>query len=404
MRSAKSWLTMSSAVALSTVLLAGCAAGGASGTGGTHSNNSNGAGASANSGSSSASPSPKNEPVSFNFYFTGSQNVKDLWDTLVPMFEQQNDQVDVNMVYIPSGTGAEPTYDRILAAKQAGKGSGDIDLYEDGIATVTRGTTDGVWEQLSKESIPNLANVNEKTMGDVDHYAIPYRSSAVVLAYDSTKISDPPKTLDELLAWIKDNPEQFAYNDPSTGGSGSSFVQTVIYQDLPEEEIHNSDPSVMEKWEPGFNKLKEIGNYVYGKGIYPKKNQGTLDLLMNGEVSMIPAWSDMVLQQLNEGLLPETIRMQQITPGFNGGPTYLMVNDESDKKEAVHQFLDFVLSPEAQAVIVDKMNGFPGIELQNMPQETQDKFEGVAEGFRTFNLGDLGTEINKRWQSEVAAQ
>jgi putative spermidine/putrescine transport system substrate-binding protein len=50
------------------------------------------------------------------------------------------------------------------------------------------------------------------------------------------------------------------------------------------------------------------------------------------------------------------------------------------------------------------MNGFPGIELSNMPQATQDKFNGVAEGFRTFNIGDLGTEINKRWQSEVAAQ
>lgn len=390
MRSNKPWLTMLSAVMLSAVLiLAGC---GSSGTG-----------TPAENGESSAEASA-GEPTSFNFYFTGSQNVKDLWDTLVPMFEKQNDQVDVNMVYIPSGTGAEPTYDRILAAKQAGKGSGDIDLYEDGIVTVARGTEDGVWEQLSTEAIPNLAKVNPQTMEDVSHYAIPYRSSAVVLAYDSTKISDPPKTLDELIAWIKDNPEQFAYNDPSTGGSGSSFVQTILYKDLPEEEIHNSDPSVMEKWGPGFNTLKELGQYVYGNGIYPKKNQGTLDLLMNGEVSLIPAWSDMVLQQLNEGLLPETIRMQQVTPGFNGGPTYLMVNNESDKKEAIHQFLDFILSPEAQAVIVDKMNGFPGIELENMPQETQDKFKGVAEGFRTFNIGELGTEINKRWHSEVAAQ
>ncbi|GJM81966.1 hypothetical protein HMSSN139_44620 [Paenibacillus sp. HMSSN-139] len=226
----------------------------------------------------------------------------------------------------------------------------------------------------------------------------------MVLAYDSTKITNPPKTLDELLSWIKANPGQFAYNDPSTGGSGSSFVQTVIYKDLPEEDIHNSDPSVMAKWDTGFQTLKELGKYVYGDGIYPKKNQGTLDLLMNGEVSLIPAWSDMVLQQINEGLLPDTVKMQQITPGFNGGPTYLMVNGESDKKEAIYQFLDFVLSPEAQTVIVEKMNGFPGIELANMPQETQAKFDGVAEGFRTFNIGDLGTEINKRWQSDVAAQ
>ncbi|MUG88268.1 extracellular solute-binding protein [Paenibacillus timonensis] len=394
MRSKKPWLTLLSTALLSMTLLSACGGGGA-----------NGAAPNASSPSeSTTAPAAASAPVKFNFYFTGSQNVKDLWDTLVPMFEEQNDQVDVNLVYIPSGTGAEPTYDRILAAKQAGKGSGDIDLYEDGIGVVAQGTKDGVWKQLETNAIPNLANVNADTMKDVDNYAIPYRSSAVVLAYDSTKVTNPPKTLDELLAWIKANPGQFAYNDPSTGGSGSSFVQTVIYKDLPEEDIHNSDPSVMDKWDPGFQTLKELGQYVYGDGIYPKKNQGTLDLLMNGEVSLIPAWSDMVLQQLNEGLLPDTVKMQQITPGFNGGPTYLMVNGESDKQEAIYQFLNFVLSPEAQAVIVEKMNGFPGIELANMPQETQEKFKGVAEGFRTFNIGDLGTEINKRWQSDVAAQ
>lgn len=392
MRTMKPWLTMFSAVLLPAALLAGC--GGGSGAAGTAE------GSSPATGSSPAAA----EPVSFNFYFTGSQNVKDLWDTLVPMFKKQHQDVDVKLVYIPSGTGAEPTYDRILAAKQAGKGSGDIDLYEDGIGTVGRGTKDGVWERLSKEAIPNLGNVKAQTMEDVDYYGIPYRSSAVVLAYDSAKISSPPKTMDELLTWIKANPGQFAYNDPSTGGSGSSFVQTVIYKELPEEDIHNSDPSVMAKWDSGFNTLKELGPYVYGKGIYPKKNQGTLDLLTNGEVSMIPAWSDMVLQQLNEGLLPDTIKMQQITPGFNGGPTYLMVNSASEKKEAIYKFIDFVLSPEAQTVVVEKMNGFPGIELGNMPKETQDKFKGVAEGFRTFNIGDLNNEINKRWQSEVAAQ
>ncbi|WP_373446978.1 extracellular solute-binding protein [Saccharibacillus sp. O23] len=389
--------TLLAVAGLSASLLAGCGGGSGSGDKSASAASSTGTSGSSETGTSAS-------PTSFNFYFTGSQNVKDLWDTLEPMFEKEHPDIDVKMVYIPSGTGAEPTYDRIIAAKKAGKGSGDIDLYEDGITYVAEGTKDGVWTKLSASDIPNLANVDEATMKDVDDYAVPYRSSAVVLAYDSSKVTAPPKTLDELIAWIKANPEQFAYNDPSTGGSGSSFVQTILYKDLPEEDIHNSDPSMMKKWDAGFNLLKELGSSVYGKGIYPKKNQGTLDLLMNGEVSMIPAWSDMVLQQLNEGLLPDTIKMQQITPGFNGGPTYLMVNQESDKKEAINQFLNFVLSPEAQAVVVDKMNGFPGIKLSNMSQEMQDKFAGVSEGFRTFNIGDLGTEINKRWQSDVAAQ
>ncbi|SFS66158.1 extracellular solute-binding protein [Paenibacillus sp. BC26] len=397
----KSTLTLLTLTTVTASLLAGCG----------NTNNSDNANAGAantssatNAGGNEAATNTSAEPVEFSFYFTGSENVKNLWDTLVPMFEKDHPNIKVKEVYIPSGTGAQPTYDRILAAKQAGKGSGDIDLYEDGLSNVTQGQKDELWETLDPDKISNLASVDANTMTDVSNLAVPYRSSAVVLAYNSEKVQTPPKTLDELFAWIKANPERFAYNDPSTGGAGSSFVTTTLYDKLPEDAIHNSDPSIEQQWGNGFDTLKDLGKYVYGKGIYPKKNQGTLDLLISGEVDMIPAWSDMALEQIGNGQLPDTTKITQITPGFNGGPTYLMVPKLSEKKDAVNEFLNFVLSPEAQSVVVTKMHGFPGIQLSNMPQDIQDSFKGVAEGFRTFNIGDLGSEINKRWQSDVAAQ
>lgn len=344
------------------------------------------------------------EPVEFTFYFTGSNNVKDLWDTLIPMFEKQTPDVKVKPVYVPSGTGAQPTIDRITAAKQAGKGSGGIDLYEDGLSFVTRGQKEDLWETLGPDKIPNLSKVDPKTLEDISNQAVPYRSSAVILAYNSEKVTDVPSTLDEMYEWIRNHPERFAYNDPSTGGSGNSFVMTAIYKFLPEDAIHNSDPSIEKQWDQGFSLLKDLGKYVYGKGIYPKKNQGTLDLLASGEVDMIPAWSDMVLDEKAQGLLPESTKMKQLSPGFNGGPTYIMVPKLSEKKEAVYKFLDFVLSSDAQEVIINKMHGFPGIQLTNMSQEIQDSFKGASEGFRSFNIGDLDKDMTKRWQSEVAAQ
>jgi putative spermidine/putrescine transport system substrate-binding protein len=389
--------------------LAGCGGGGSSTTGASASGGSS-SGSSSGSNSGSAAPASTDKPAAaakpgeFTFYFTGSQNVKDLWDALIPMFEKANPDVKVKPVYVPSGTGAQPTYDRIMAAKQAGKGSGDIDLYEDGISYVTRGKKDDLWETLSTDKIPNLSKVDQKLMKDNSNLAVPYRSSAVILAYNSDKVKNPPKTLDELYDWIRKNPERFAYNDPATGGAGSSFVQTAIYKFLPDDAIHSSDPAIEKQWDQGFALLKDLGKYVYGKGIYPKKNQGTLDLLASGEVDMIPAWSDQTLDQLAKGQLPKSTKMTQMNPGFNGGPTYLMVPKLSTNKDAVAKFLNFVLTPEAQSVIVTKMSGFPGIQLTNMPQDVQDKFKGASEGFRTFDIGDLGTDLNKRWQSDVAAQ
>ncbi|WP_029192817.1 extracellular solute-binding protein [Paenibacillus harenae] len=391
----KSILSSLSALTILSVILSAC--GGAA-------NNT------ANTGNSGATPAANTEdtaaaePVEFSFYLTGSQNVKSLYDTLIPMFEEKNPDAKVNLVYIPSGAGAQPTYDRILAAKQAGKGSGDIDLYEAGLSDVTLGKKDDLWDTLNADGIPNLNHVNQQVLTNISNLAVPYRSSAVLLAYNSEKITDVPTTLDELYEWIRNHPGKFAYNDPSTGGSGNSFVMTTLYKDLPEDAIYNSDPSILEQWGTGMDLLKDLGQFVYGGGIYPKKNQGTLDLLATGEVDMIPAWSDMVMEQTANGLLPASTKMQQLTPGFNGGPTYLMVPKLSEKKEAVYKFLDFVLSPEAQEVIVNQLHGFPGIEITNMPQEIQDSFEGAAEGFRSFNIGELEKEMTKRWQSEVAAQ
>ena len=92
---------------------------------------------------------------------------------------------------------------------------------------------------------------------------------------------------------IKEHPGRFAYNTPSSGGAGGSFVTTSIYNFMDESALTSSDPANKEQWGQGFELLKELHPYMYkssGKVVYPNKNQGTLDLLANKEVDMIPAW------------------------------------------------------------------------------------------------------------------
>lgn len=373
-------------------LLAGCSSGAGK----------NGADASAAEG---ASGGGSGSPTEISFYFSGSQNVQELWEHLKDMYEQKQDKVKVKLVYIPSGQGEQATMNRIVAAKRAGKDSVDVDLYEaNGGSDMAADKKDGVFESLSEQQIPNLGLMNPANMKDLNYKAVPYRSSSVLLAYNSEKVPSPPKTLDDLYAWIHEHPGRFAYNDPATGGSGESFVLTTLYKSLPEDAIHNQDPSIMKEWDKGFEQLKALGKDMYQQGVYPKKNQGTLDLLANGEVDMIPAWSDMALEQINKKLLPETTKLTQIEPAFTGGPGLLTVPNMSKHKEAAYDFINFVLSPEAQAEVVNKIYGFPGIEWSHMPSELQEKFKGVSVSYRSFNLGELESEAMKRWQREVAGQ
>lgn len=358
----------------------------------------------ATSGASSASANSAkgDKPVEINFYFSGSANVKALWETLTPKFEKENPSIKVKLVHLPDGQAEGAAIDKVLGAKKAGQKNIDIDLFETGLSNLTKGEKDGVWQKLDQSMIPNLSKIDAASINDVHQLAVPYRASSVVLAYNSKNVQSPPKTADELYDWIRKHPGKFAYNDPATGGSGSSFVQTTIYNFLPADAIHNQDPVIMNQWDKGFALLKELGPYMYQKGVYPKKNQGTLDILASGEVDMIPAWSDMGLEQINKKLLPDTIKLTQIEPSFTGGPAYIAIPAMSEKKEAAQKFINFALTQESQTTIINTMYGYPGIKWSEMPADLQKKFESVAKGYRTFNIGTLGDEINKRWQREVA--
>ncbi|UFT99046.1 extracellular solute-binding protein [Radiobacillus kanasensis] len=341
-----------------------------------------------------------------SLYSTGSQNVEAFWEKVIPMFEEEHKEIDVELVFVPSGTGGQSTMDRIVAAEKSGEDS-EVDIYEGSLADIIRSEEEGgLFYSLDKENIPNLENVQEDNLNGTNKLAIPYRASSVVLAYNSETVSDVPDTADEMYQWIKDKPGRFAYNDPSTGGSGSSFVLTTVYNQLPADAMNSQDESIMEDWDKGFDILKDLAPSLYKEGVYPKKNQGTLDLLANGEVDMIPAWSDMALEQMNKGLLPDTIKLKQIDPAFTGGPAYLMSvdNGDKDRKEAAEDFLDYVLTVDVQEVVIDQMYGYPGIKWELLSEEDQERFKDVSGGYRIFNGGELGSKLTEEWQKEVATQ
>lgn len=359
-----------------------------------------------NSSETNSAASGGEDVTKISLYSSGSQNVETFWETVIPKFEEAHKDIDVNFVFVPSGTGGQATIDRIVAAKKANKDS-EIDIYEGALADIIRSEEEGgLFYELSTDSIKNLENVQAENLEGTQNLAVPYRASSVVLAYNSDKVKDVPTTAAELNAWIEKNPGRFAYNDPNTGGAGSSFVLSTVYNELDDNAMNVQDESIMKSWDKGIQILKDMAPNLYKSGVYPKKNQGTVDLLANGEVEMIPAWSDMALEQINSKLLPDTTKLTQIDPAFTGGPAYLMAvdNGNDERKEASETFLDYVLTQDVQKLVIDTMYGYPGIKWDLLPAEDQKKFEAVSGGYRTFNGGDLASELMKVWQKEVASQ
>ena len=343
---------------------------------------------------------------------TGSDNVRAIFETLCDDFNTNSEYADkyqVELQFMLSGTGAQTLADSVSAAIKAGQENTDCDIVDwsgDDLSKIVSQVGEEAFVKLDRSKIPNAASVEAESSVAAD-YVQSYRGTTVILAYDSEKVPTPPTTWEELEQWMKDNPGRFAYNTPGTGGAGDSFARTAVYNFLPEEAMTSDDPKWEEQWDEGFAYLKELHQYMYTSGgsiVYPNKNQGTLDLLNQGEIDMCANWADMVLSQRAQGAIKDTIQIAQLDPALTGSLQTLSIPTIGSNEEGAYAFMNYMLSPEAQQIMVTEMAAIPLIDTADMDMTGYEDLAGLdVSNFRIMSIGDLATDFNARWDSEIGA-
>ncbi|MEY8386796.1 extracellular solute-binding protein [Oscillospiraceae bacterium 38-13] len=346
-----------------------------------------------------------------SLWATGSDNVREIFEALVNDFNTNSEyagQYEVTLQFMLSGTGAQTLADMLSAASKAGQTNTDydiVDLSGDDLSKLVSLIGQEQFVKLDSAKIPNAATVEAKSSIATD-YCQPYRGTTVILAYDSAKVATPPATMDELVAWMQANPGRFAYNTPGTGGAGDSFARSSVYNFLPEEAFTSDDEKWINEWDAGFDFLKEIHPYMYSSGgsiVYPNKNQGTLDLLNQGEIDMCPNWADMVLSQRASGEIKDTIKITQIEPALTGSLQSLVIPTFGSNTEGAYAFMNYMLSPAAQELMVRQMAAIPLIDASSMDMTGYEDLQGLdVSNFRLQSIGGLSTSFNERWDSEIA--
>ena len=358
-------------------------------------------------GSKSTNTSKK----TITLWATGSDNMRQGYQALQDGFNKSSygDKYQLKVEFIMSGTGGQSLQDRLAAAKKAGKKNANFDFLDLNASEYEASTNKGgkdIFSKLDFSKIKNYKNLKASLSGEEKNQLMPYRGTTVVLAYDSDKVKNPPKTADELYQWIQNNPGQFAYNSPSTGGAGQSFVTTAIYNQMPEEALMSSDTKWEAQWTKGFDLLKKLHSSMYKSGgsvVYPNKNQGTLDLLTNKEVSMIPTWADMYLSAKEMGTMPSSIKITQIDPGFTGTLASLAMPSIGSKSDGCYAVMDYMLSKEAQNTLLSKMAAIPVIDTKDLDQDKVKLIKDLdVSKFRNSNIGALSDDLNKKWDNEIA--
>lgn len=345
-----------------------------------------------------------------NVWASGGENVRQTFEKLVNAFNENPDMEGkyvAELHFVPAGE-KESLADQLIFAYQSHEVETEydvVDLGDDDLTKMIALTDEDILMKLDLDKLPNAEGVTAQPV--VAHGRVqPYRGATVMLAYDSETVSEVPTTADELSAWIKAHPARFAYNAPGADGAGDAFIRTTIYNQIADEDaLMSSDPKWEEKWDAGFALLKELHPYLYqadGKVQYPKDSQAVLDLLAEGQIDMCPAWADMVLSQRREGKLPEKIKLTTIAPKFTGSVEGAAVPSFSGNKEGGIAFINYLLSPEAQTILVQDMAAIPLKTKDVDLTGAEELLQMDISSFRTQALGNLVDDLNARWREEIA--
>lgn len=345
-----------------------------------------------------------------DWYTSSDSNILDFWaNTVKPAFEAANPGITVNLIDAGDSAGVQAIGERAMAAKASGADP-QADYFEAGDALLPAGAIEaGIYANIKEAGLSNYAKVNPLAIQS--DYSLPYRGSQVLLAFDTAKLAaaDAPTTFDALVAWIKANPGQFIYNRPDKGGSGGNFVRRVIHQvnglDPAKFTVDNyTDEAGAAMLTPAWDLLADLAPSLYDAGAYTSGNAQSIQLLAQGVVTMVPVWSDQVLQAIREGVLPAETGLVQLTDlALCGGFTRSLVIENGVNRDAALTLADFVLSEEIQSAILTELGGFPGVSWDYVSPELRERFAAIVpETIPTFPSGAWEAAINDGWYRNVA--
>lgn len=360
-----------------------------------------------------------------NFYMWGGSNLTNTWVSGYAA-EQLKAQFDITLNMVPV-TEIQDVVSKVLGEKQAGKESGgSVDLmWINGENFRSMRQADLLYGPWS-ETIPNSRYVNwedESVANDfgypVDGYESPYGKAQFVMVYDLAKVPQPPATMDELMAWIKENPGKFTYAAPPDF-TGNVFVREVCYNATGgyEQFIGDFNQELFdEKFSRCWQVLNEIEPYLWRNGeTYPEDRTHMKDLFANGEVYFDMTYTPAEASSLIEnGQYPETARTFVFDEGTIANTHYLAIPFNSSRKAAAMVVANFMLSPEAQYSKADPTGwgDLTAVDLALLPEEWAQKFSDLPRGVATLSDAEMAahrqpelqatwlTAIEEAWESTV---
>lgn len=308
---------------------------------------------------------------------------------------------------------------RVLAERDAGQTTdGAVDLIwingENFAAMKAQGLLHGPFAP----ALPNWPLVD--TMGKpatvtdftlpTEGFESPWAMAQFVFEYDSAKLPAPPRTTQELAAWILANPGRFTYPQPPDY-LGLTFLKQVLYGVM-------ADPAMLQApvdaatydaaTAPLWALLDAIHPALWREAkAFPENEPALGQLLADGEIQISFAFNPgRASAEIAAGNLPDTVRTFVLEGGTIGNASFVAIPFNAAHQAGALVIANLILDPEIQAAAQDPATlGFQTVlNLAALSATDRARFDALDLGVATLSPADLGPvllEPHASWMVKV---
>jgi putative spermidine/putrescine transport system substrate-binding protein len=359
------------------------------------------------------------------YMWGGSDSINKYMDEWVaPRVKKEG---DVSLKRIPMND-TKDIINKLLAEKQTSKQQGTIDImWINGENFKTAKENGLLWDSFASR-LPNAqeyANLDSPDIANdfglaTEGMEAPWGKAQFVFVYDSEKVKQPPKSMNELKDWVQKNPGKFTYPAPPDF-SGSAFVRHAMYETTGGHEQYLGELEKKEfevKLKPLWEYLNGIEPYLWREGkTYPESLAKLDQLFASGEVWMSMGYDPARASNLiDKGTYPATARTFVLDGGTLSNTHYLAIPFNAPNPAGAMIAVNFLLSPDAQIAKYDPMHWGEdmAIDPNKLSADDKKKLNAIDRGPATLPADVLASRrlpeissayveiVEKGWTEHVA--
>ena len=245
----------------------------------------------------------------------------------------------------------------------------------------------------------------------VDGCEVPWSKTQFSFTHNTATTENPPRSIPELIEWVKANPGQFTYPAPPDF-NGAVFVRHVFYQAaggvenlLGEFDQAKYDEVSAKTWEI----LNDLEPYLWREGkTYPTTIAAHEQLYANSEIALTFNYEPAgVGIKIENGTFPPTSQGYGLTDGTIGNTNYTIIPFNSPNKAAALVLQNVLLSGKAQLEKAqpDVWGAAPAIEVDRTADDVKADFAKIKKHPKVAPAEELAKyalpELQASWISAI---